>query len=209
MGGAASSDRTDADLVLGKIDPGVLRRQDQDRSSEAGGGPHRCHRCPARPHHRGRRYGVAEIVDENMANAARVHAVERALPVAERTLVASRRGAAPMPRAWAEKLGITRVVVRSMPALDRPLAFSRRLPPTSCALALHAPGPFDVSAANQLLDDMSRDASRRRRQQPAGRWLGEMRARSSCLRRPGSPRSPSRFRRVRLMLAIPNTSCCL
>ena len=55
--------------------------------------------------------GVIEIVDENMASAARVHAVERGKEVAARTMIAF-GGAAPLHAGrLAEKLGITRVIV--------------------------------------------------------------------------------------------------
>ena len=55
--------------------------------------------------------GVIEIVDENMAAAARVHAVERGAEVAGRTMIAF-GGAAPLHAArLAEKLGIDRVIV--------------------------------------------------------------------------------------------------
>ncbi|HRK19732.1 MAG TPA: hydantoinase/oxoprolinase family protein, partial [Hyphomicrobiaceae bacterium] len=56
-------------------------------------------------------YGVAEIIDENMSNAARVHAVERGQAIAERTMIAF-GGAAPLHASrMAEKLGIRTVVV--------------------------------------------------------------------------------------------------
>ena len=56
-------------------------------------------------------FGVGEIVDENMANAARVHAVERGDDVEDRTLIAF-GGAAPLHAArLAEKLGIDRIVI--------------------------------------------------------------------------------------------------
>jgi N-methylhydantoinase A len=55
--------------------------------------------------------GIAEIVDETMASAARVHAVENGKDTAERTLIAF-GGAAPLHAArLARKLGITRVVI--------------------------------------------------------------------------------------------------
>ena len=55
--------------------------------------------------------GVAEIVDETMASAARVHAVENGKDTAERTLIAF-GGAAPLHAArLARKLGMKRVVV--------------------------------------------------------------------------------------------------
>jgi N-methylhydantoinase A len=54
---------------------------------------------------------VAELVDEAMANAARVHAVESGKTLAERTLIAF-GGAAPLHVARvAEKLGIARILV--------------------------------------------------------------------------------------------------
>ena len=55
--------------------------------------------------------GVIEIVDENMAGAARVHAVERGLELAGRTMIAF-GGAAPLHAArLAGKLGISRIIV--------------------------------------------------------------------------------------------------
>lgn len=55
--------------------------------------------------------GISEIVDENMASAARVHAVENGKDTAGRTLIAF-GGAAPLHAArLAEKLGIARVIV--------------------------------------------------------------------------------------------------
>ena len=57
------------------------------------------------------RAGVAEIVDETMASAARVHAVENGKDTADRTLIAF-GGAAPLHAArLARKLGMRRVVV--------------------------------------------------------------------------------------------------
>ena len=55
--------------------------------------------------------GLIEIVDENMAGAARVHAVERGLEIAGRTMIAF-GGAAPLHAArLAGKLGISRIII--------------------------------------------------------------------------------------------------
>ena len=55
--------------------------------------------------------GISEMVDENMANAARVHGIESGKDLRPRTLVAF-GGAAPLHAARvAEKLGIGRVLV--------------------------------------------------------------------------------------------------
>ncbi len=103
---------TDADLVLGKIDPANFaggRILLSAASAEAalklrvGDALKATAEVAA--------YGVSEIVDENMSNAARVHAVERGAAVADRTLIAF-GGAAPLHASrLAEKLGIRRVIV--------------------------------------------------------------------------------------------------
>ncbi|MCG4743787.1 hydantoinase/oxoprolinase family protein, partial [Eggerthella lenta] len=55
--------------------------------------------------------GVTEVVEENMANAARVHAVERGRELADRVMIAF-GGAAPVHAArLAEKLDIGTVIV--------------------------------------------------------------------------------------------------
>ena len=56
-------------------------------------------------------FGVAEVVDENMANAARVHAVENGEDLSEYTIIAF-GGAAPLHAGrLAEKLGVDRCLV--------------------------------------------------------------------------------------------------
>jgi N-methylhydantoinase A len=73
---------------------------------------------------------ISETVDENMASAARVHAVERGKSLEERTLIAF-GGAAPLHAArLAEKLGIQRIVVpaaagvgSAVGMLDAPVAY--------------------------------------------------------------------------------------
>jgi N-methylhydantoinase A len=87
---------TDADVALGRIDPerfagGSIRLDAGAAETAIGaaiGSPLSLTTATAA-------YGVAEIVDENMANAARVHAVERGLVVKDHTLVAF-GGAAPL-----------------------------------------------------------------------------------------------------------------
>ncbi len=103
---------TDADVVLGRIEP----------STFAGGkitlAPERAEAAIATnigaPLGLATEVGAAgidEIVNENMANAARVHAIEHGKDTADRTLVAF-GGAAPLHAArLADKLGIDRVIV--------------------------------------------------------------------------------------------------
>ena len=105
---------TDADVVLGRIDPGyfaggsikLLPDKAGSAVDKAVGTPLGLKRLDAA-------FGVSEIVEENMANAARVHAVERGKELQDRTMIAF-GGAAPIHAArLAEKLGINRVMVPS------------------------------------------------------------------------------------------------
>ena len=105
---------TDADLLLGAIDParfagGSLRLEPERaaRAMQTALGD----RLGFTPEQAA--YGITEVVEENMANAARVHAVERGKELAGRTMIAF-GGAAPLHAAnLAHKLDIARIVVPS------------------------------------------------------------------------------------------------
>lgn len=122
---------TDADVVLGRIDPALFAggriSLDADRARAAilsGIGSKLT--MPAEEAAR----GIVEIVDETMASAARVHAVENGKDTAARTLIAF-GGAAPLHAArLAQKLGIKRVVIpvdagvgSAYGFLDAPIAY--------------------------------------------------------------------------------------
>ena len=103
---------TDADLVLGKLDPnnfagGSIQLQQQASESalvdELGSKLDMDAQTAA--------YGLTEVVDENMANAARVHAVENGEDLADYTMIAF-GGAAPLHAGrLCEKLGVDRLLV--------------------------------------------------------------------------------------------------
>jgi N-methylhydantoinase A len=103
---------TDADVVMGRIDParfaGGKVRLEPERATSV------IDAAIARPlglNTTVAAAGIDEIVNENMANAARVHAIENGKETSDRTLVAF-GGAAPLHAArLAEKLGITRVII--------------------------------------------------------------------------------------------------
>lgn len=117
---------TDADLVLGKLDPdnfaggSIQLHPDQSQAAlitdigqtldvdavEAA-------------------FGVAEVVDENMANAARVHAVENGEDLSEYTMIAF-GGAAPLHAGrLCEKLGVDRLIVPPGAGVGSAIGFLR------------------------------------------------------------------------------------
>ncbi|MGJ8557545.1 MAG: hydantoinase/oxoprolinase family protein [Sulfitobacter geojensis] len=117
---------TDADLVLGKLDPdnfagGSIRLDtagsegalttvlgdvlDMDAATSA--------------------FGLAEVVDENMANAARVHAVENGEDLSDYTMIAF-GGAAPLHAGrLCEKLGVDRLLVPPGAGVGSAIGFLR------------------------------------------------------------------------------------
>jgi N-methylhydantoinase A len=151
---------TDADVVLGRIDPasfaGGTLRLDAEKAKavlvEKLGSPLQLDAFWAAA-------GVGEIVEENMASAARVHAVERGKTPERCTMIAF-GGAAPLHAArLAAKLGMRQVLVpvdasvgSAVGFLRAPVAFE-----VARSLNLHE-NAFDFSLVNGLLKTMQDEA---------------------------------------------------
>ncbi len=117
---------TDADLVLGKLDPdnfaggSIALHVDQSKSALENvlGSPLDMDAQTAA-------YGLVEVVDENMANAARVHAVENGEDISEFTMIAF-GGAAPLHASrLCEKLGVERLLVPPGAGVGSAIGFLR------------------------------------------------------------------------------------
>ena len=124
--GGTAATVTDADTVLGRIDPsrfaGGQVTLEPDRAAAAVskdiGDALEVETNVAAA-------GVSEIVDEHMANAARVHAVENGKNMIDRSLVAF-GGAAPLHAArLADKLGINTVIVPQGAGVGSAIGFLR------------------------------------------------------------------------------------
>jgi N-methylhydantoinase A len=117
---------TDADVLLGRIDierfAGGKVDLEPERASKA------INQAIAEPLNLTTSlaaYGIAEIVDERMANAARVHAIERGKVIGDHALIAF-GGAAPLHATrLAEKLGIDRIVVPTNAGVGSAVGFLR------------------------------------------------------------------------------------
>ena len=105
-------------------------------------------------------HGIAEVVVENMANAARVHAVERGKTLGDRTLIAF-GGAAPVHAVrLAEKLGIARILIPRSAGVGSAVGFLRAPVAYEVVRSLYAAldGNFDARAVNALLERMQDEA---------------------------------------------------
>ena len=158
--GGAAPTVTDADLLLGRIDPTGFSggKMVLDRSA-AEAAMRRDVAEPLALAPELAALGVSEIVDENMANAARVHAIESGKDARGRTLIAF-GGAAPLHAArLAEKLGLDRVLVPSYAGVGSAVGFLRA--PIAYEIvrsSLQRLEVFDAKAANALFAQMRAEA---------------------------------------------------
>lgn len=147
---------TDADLVLGKLDPDnfaggkiklAIENSKTAISKDVGDKIGLDAQSAA--------FGICEVVDENMANAARVHAVENGKNISENIMIAF-GGAAPLHAArLCEKLGIDQCLIPSGAGVGSAIGFLKA-PFGYEAVASHFAvlSSFDPEALNSMLDGL-------------------------------------------------------
>jgi N-methylhydantoinase A len=151
---------TDADVVLGRIDPAAFSggKMHLDAASARRAAAERIG-SPLDLATEHAALGISEIVDENMANAARVHAIESGKDLRSRTLIAF-GGAAPLHAARvAEKLGISRILVPANAGVGSAVGLLRA--PVAYEVVrgrLMRLSGFDAAAANRLFAEMRAEA---------------------------------------------------
>ncbi len=103
--------------------------------------------------------GVIEIVDEAMANAARVHAIEAGTALEGRTLIAFGGGGPVHATRLAEKLGIDQVLVPSGAGVGSAIGFLRAAIGYEAVRSLYQRlATLDIAAVNALFAEMAREA---------------------------------------------------
>jgi N-methylhydantoinase A len=151
---------TDADLMLGRLDPeafagGAIRLAPEAASAaieRAVGAALALDRTTAA-------FAVSEVVDENMANAARVHAVESGEDLSGYTMIAF-GGAGPVHAGrLCEKLGIARLIVPPGAGVGSAIGFLEA--PFSFEATRSAYMRLDSSfgSARGVLDELRREAA--------------------------------------------------
>ena len=152
---------TDADLVLGKL----------DADNFAGGSIqlHTASSAAALENVLGKTldmdaqtaaFGLAEVVDENMANAARVHAVENGEDLSEYTMIAF-GGAAPLHAGrLCEKLGIDRLLVPPGAGVGSAIGFLRAPFSFEASRSVYMRlSDFDPALIKSLLSELQQEAT--------------------------------------------------
>ncbi|MFN0042631.1 MAG: hydantoinase/oxoprolinase family protein [Alphaproteobacteria bacterium] len=168
---------TDGDVVLGKIDPAnfaggrmTLDRAASERALVAAVGKKLSLDAANSA------LGVSEMVDENMANAARVHAIESGKDIEVRTLIAF-GGAAPIHASrLAEKLNVPRVIIPTGAGVGSAIGFLRAPVAYEVIRSQHQRlSRINIRQVNTLLKDMHAEAHRVVEPGAGGRALVETR----------------------------------
>ena len=166
---------TDADLLLGRIDPAAfaagsipLQRTSALAAVGALGGTGDDPAILA--------LGICDVVDETMASAARVHAVEQGTMTDERSLVAF-GGAAPLHATrLAEKLGIKEVIIPRNAGVGSAVGFLHAPIAFELSRSLHVRlSDTDLVEADRVLADMIKTANEIVRRGASGAALKETR----------------------------------
>jgi N-methylhydantoinase A len=160
--GGADATVTDSDLVAGYIDPGAFAEGripiDRDLAAAA---LTRAVGDPLDLDPRGAAEGVLAVVDESMAAAARMHAVESGTALEDRVMIAFGGNGPLHATRVARRAGVRRVVIPRNPSVGSAVGFL--FAPISFEIARSRYTLFegmDLAAVNALLDEMTATAER-------------------------------------------------
>ncbi|MBZ9558500.1 MULTISPECIES: hydantoinase/oxoprolinase family protein [unclassified Modicisalibacter] len=151
---------TDADLLLGKIDPDNFAGGKIKLSAQAAA------RAISRDvgealdlEPQAAAFGICDVVDENMANAARVHAVENGKHISDNTMIAF-GGAAPLHAArLCEKLNIDRCLIPQGAGVGSAIGFLRApFGYEAVASQIMPLAGVDIAVLNAVLDELKATA---------------------------------------------------
>jgi N-methylhydantoinase A len=158
--GGVDATVTDADLLMGRLDPDNFAAGNMSLSVEAAqSAMDKSVASPLNLDRSNAAYAVSELVDETMASAARVHATEWGKDISGRSMIAF-GGAAPLHAGQlARKLGIDTVVIPTGAGVGSAIGFLRA--PVAYEVVrsrFHALNAFDAKTANTIIDDMRAEA---------------------------------------------------
>lgn len=151
---------TDANLLLGRLDAnnfaGGAILLSEDNADEAMA---RVIGNPLQLAAKTAAYGVCEVVDENMANAGRVHAVESGKDISDFTMITFGGGGPLHAARLCEKMGVSRFIVPAGAGVGSAIGFLRAPFGYEAVRSSFARlSTFDAKQINSLVDDMTQEA---------------------------------------------------
>lgn len=159
--GGTNATVTDSNVVLGRIDPGnfaggrmTLDAAKSKAALDANVGEKLALDSTMAA------FAVGEVVDENMSNAARVHAIEIGKNISDCTIVATGGGAPLHVARLAEKLGIDRIIVPNNAGVGSAVGFLRAPVAYEVVRSRHVDlRHADVDAVNAMIAEMREEAT--------------------------------------------------
>ncbi|MDT8275124.1 MAG: hydantoinase/oxoprolinase family protein [Roseomonas mucosa] len=152
---------TDSNLMLGRYDPATFAGGNLTLHPQKSAAALEAHVAgPLNLSPEMAALGVIEMVDENMANAARVHAIEAGTSFDGCAMIAFGGGGPVHGYRVAEKIGIRRMLVPSGAGVGSAIGFLRAPVGYEVVRSLYQRfATFNLAAVNALLEEMSREAS--------------------------------------------------
>ncbi|MDG2026382.1 MAG: hydantoinase/oxoprolinase family protein [Acidimicrobiales bacterium] len=158
--GGTEATVTDANIVLGRLHPDTFGAPGIQLSPErADDAIHTAIAVPLAMDTHAGAIGIAEVVDENMANAARVHAVENGRDLAGYTLIAFGGGGPLHASRLLDKLGLDELIVPPDAGVGSAVGFLRAPFAYEAVRSFYTTTEeFDVDGANTVLDELAAEA---------------------------------------------------
>lgn len=151
---------TDANLILGRLDPDGFAGGKIPLSPELSAQAIQGTLCEDTGFSKSdAAFGITEMVDENMANAARVHTVEHGRDIEHFTMIAFGGGAPLHASRLCEKLGIERLIIPPGAGVGSAIGFLRA-PFSYEATRGHYQrlNDFDADVANTVVEELKQEA---------------------------------------------------
>ena len=150
---------TDADVCLGRLHPDTFGAKGISLSPERAAGAMRAIATPLGADTVTAAVGVTEVVDENMANAARVHAVESGKDLSGFAMVAFGGGAPVHASRLMDKLGLSEVLVPPGAGVGSAIGFLLAPFSYEASRSFHtAVDAFDADGVNDTLARLTAEA---------------------------------------------------
>ena len=151
---------TDANLLLGRIDPDTFAEGKMPLNvTAAENAVARDVSQPLDVSNEQSSSGIVEMVEENMANAARIHSVEHGVDLSEFSMIAFGGGGPLHAVRLSEKLGINRVIIPANSSVGSALGFLNAPISFEVVRSLYMTlNAFDAEKANRMIGTISAEA---------------------------------------------------
>lgn len=158
--GGTRSTVTDANLHLGRIEPNAFAEGKMKLDSTAAQNAIRSDISkPLDVSDNDAAFGITEMVEENMANAARIHSVEHGVDLSKFSMIAFGGGGPLHAVRLAEKLGMNRVIIPANSSVGSALGFLNAPVSYEVVQSLYTTlADFDLDKVNTMINRISSEA---------------------------------------------------